>query len=93
MSHGNGIRDYSFHSFGAQFIRVLADPDLYTVKVDKAVSVMDIGKALNWKTAINQIMGGMIFGIGMASWRAAYMTPLARGWLPDLPITPEKLMG
>jgi xanthine dehydrogenase YagR molybdenum-binding subunit len=45
---------------------VLVDPDLMTVHVDKAVSVMDIGKVLNLKTAKNQIMGGMIFGIGMA---------------------------
>lgn len=57
---------YSFHSFGAQFVRLLVDPDLMTVHVDKAVSVMDIGKVLNLKTAKNQIMGGMIFGIGMA---------------------------
>jgi xanthine dehydrogenase YagR molybdenum-binding subunit len=57
---------YSFHSFGAQFVRVLVDPDLMTVHVDKAVAVMDIGKVLNLKTAKNQIMGGMIFGIGMA---------------------------
>ncbi len=57
---------YSFHSFGAQFVRVLVDPELMTVHVDKAVAVMDIGKVLNLKTAKNQIMGGMIFGIGMA---------------------------
>ncbi len=57
---------YSFHSFGAQFVRVLIDPELFTVHVDKAVAVMDIGKVLNLKTAKNQIMGGMIFGIGMA---------------------------
>ncbi len=59
-------KSYSFHSFGAQFVRVLVDPDLMTVHVDKAVAVMDIGKVLNLKTAKNQIMGGMIFGIGMA---------------------------
>jgi xanthine dehydrogenase YagR molybdenum-binding subunit len=59
-------KDYSFHSFGAQFVRVFVDPDLMTVHVDKAVAVMDIGKVLNLKTAKSQIMGGMIFGIGMA---------------------------
>jgi xanthine dehydrogenase YagR molybdenum-binding subunit len=59
-------KEYSFHSFGAQFVRVLVDPDLMTVHIDKAVAVMDIGKVLNLKTAKNQIMGGMIFGIGMA---------------------------
>ena len=58
--------DYSFHSFGAHFVKVLVDPDLMTVRVSKVVGVMDIGTVLNMKTAKNQIMGGMIFGIGMA---------------------------
>lgn len=57
---------YAFHSFGAQFAKVLVDPDLGTIKVDKIVGVMDIGKVMNLKTAINQIKGGMIFGLGMA---------------------------
>ena len=69
-------QDYSFHSFGAQFIRVLVDPELYTVKVDRAVSVMDIGKVLNLKTAINQIMGGVIFGIGMALMEGSVYDPV-----------------
>ncbi len=59
-------KPYAFHSFGAQFVKVLVDPLLGTVKIDKAVAVMDIGTVLNLKTAENQIMGGMIFGIGMA---------------------------
>jgi xanthine dehydrogenase YagR molybdenum-binding subunit len=66
---------YSFHSFGAQFVRVLVDPELYTVRIDKAVSVMDIGKVLNLKTAINQIMGGMIFGFGMALMEGSQYDP------------------
>lgn len=57
---------YAFHSFGAQFAKVLVDPDLGTVKVDKLVRIMDIGTVMNLKTAINQIKGGMIFGLGMA---------------------------
>lgn len=59
-------KDYAFHSFGAQFVKVLVDQDLGMVKVDKIVGVMDIGTVMNLKTATNQIMGGMIFGIGMA---------------------------
>lgn len=59
-------KGHSFHSFGAQFAKVLVDPDLGTVKIDKLVAVMDVGKVMNLKTATNQIMGGMIFGIGMA---------------------------
>lgn len=59
-------KPYAFHSFGAQFVKVKVDKDLGTVHVDKAVAVMDIGTVMNAKTATNQIMGGMIFGIGMA---------------------------
>jgi xanthine dehydrogenase YagR molybdenum-binding subunit len=59
-------KKYAFHSFGAHFVKVLVDPALGTVRVDKIVGVMDVGTVLNLKTATNQIMGGMIFGIGMA---------------------------
>jgi xanthine dehydrogenase YagR molybdenum-binding subunit len=59
-------KPFSFHSFGAHFVKVRVDPDLGMVHVDKAVAVMDVGTIMNMKTAINQIMGGMIFGIGMA---------------------------
>jgi xanthine dehydrogenase YagR molybdenum-binding subunit len=56
----------SFHSFGAHFVKVLVDPMTGMVKVDKVSSAMDVGKILNEKTAKSQIMGGAIFGIGMA---------------------------
>jgi xanthine dehydrogenase YagR molybdenum-binding subunit len=59
-------KPYAFHSFGAQFAKVLVDPDLGTIHVVKLVSIMDIGKVLNAKTAKSQIMGGMIFAMGMA---------------------------
>lgn len=59
-------KKYAFQSFGAQFVKVLVDPDLGMVKVAKCVGVMDIGTVLNPKTATNQIMGGMIWGLGMA---------------------------
>ncbi|MGI4020446.1 MAG: xanthine dehydrogenase family protein molybdopterin-binding subunit [Janthinobacterium lividum] len=59
-------KPFSFHSFGAQFVKVLVDPDLGMIHVDKAVAVMDVGTIMNEKTAKNQIMGGMVFGIGMA---------------------------
>jgi xanthine dehydrogenase YagR molybdenum-binding subunit len=59
-------KPYAFHSFGAQFAKVLVDPDLGEIRVQKLVGVMDIGKVMNLKTATNQIMGGMIFALGMA---------------------------
>ncbi len=59
-------KPFSFHSFGVHFVKVLVDPDLGMVHIDKAVAVMDVGTIMNEKTAKNQIMGGMVFGIGMA---------------------------
>ena len=59
-------KQYTFQSFGAQFAKVLVDPMVGTVRVARLTSVMDIGRVLNAKTARNQIMGGMIFALGMA---------------------------
>ncbi len=59
-------KPFSFHSFGAHFVKISVDPDLGMIHVDKAVAVMDVGTIMNEKTAKNQIMGGMVFGIGMA---------------------------
>lgn len=59
-------KNFSFHSFGAYFVKVLVDPLIGTVKVDKVVGVMDVGKILNAKTARSQIIGGAVWGIGMA---------------------------
>lgn len=57
---------FSFHSFGAYFVKVKVDPLIGMVKVEKIASAMDIGKILNEKTTKSQIMGGAIWGIGMA---------------------------
>ncbi len=56
----------AFHSFGAYFVKVLVDPVIGSVHVDNVVAVMDIGTVLNEKTAKSQIMGGAVWGIGMA---------------------------
>ncbi len=68
-------KKYTFFSFGAQFAKVLVDPLLGVVHVDHCVAVMDVGKILNVKTARNQIMGGMIFGIGMALMEGSHYDP------------------
>lgn len=68
-------KKYNFHSFGAHFVKVLVDPLLRKVHVDQIVGVMDIGKVLNEKTALNQIMGGMLFGVGMALFEETVYDP------------------
>ncbi len=57
---------YAFHSFGAQFAEVRVDEDLGVVRVARFVSVQDIGRIMNEKTARSQVHSGVIYGIGMA---------------------------
>lgn len=57
---------YSRHSYGAQFVEVHVDPDLGQIRVARMLGVFDAGRVLNAKTARSQLIGGMVFGIGMA---------------------------
>jgi xanthine dehydrogenase YagR molybdenum-binding subunit len=57
---------YSVHGFGAIFARVRVDQDLGEVRVDRLVGAFAAGRIINPKTARNQLMGGMVWGIGQA---------------------------
>lgn len=58
--------DYSFHSFGAQFVEVTWQPEIARLRVSRVVTVIDAGRMLNPRTAQNQIEGAVVMGIGMA---------------------------
>jgi xanthine dehydrogenase YagR molybdenum-binding subunit len=57
---------YAFQSFGAQFVEVKIDPTIARLRVTRVVSVFDVGKIINFKTARSQGYSGVIMGIGMA---------------------------
>jgi len=59
-------QEYAFHSFGAVFAEVHVDPDLGVIRVERVVASYDIGRLLNEKTGHSQLMGGIVWGIGMA---------------------------
>jgi xanthine dehydrogenase YagR molybdenum-binding subunit len=59
-------KKYSLHSFGAQFAEVHVDPDLGTVRVARLIGAFAAGRILNALLARSQLMGGMVWGIGMA---------------------------
>jgi xanthine dehydrogenase YagR molybdenum-binding subunit len=63
---GEELGKFSFHSFGVQFVKVRVDPDLGSVRVDRVVSVFDVGRIINPKTALSQAYSGITQGIGMA---------------------------
>lgn len=57
---------YVYHSFGAQFCEVKVNRYTAEVRVQRVTTVMDIGKVVNAKTARSQVIGGVVFGIGLA---------------------------
>ncbi|GAA6621035.1 xanthine dehydrogenase family protein molybdopterin-binding subunit [Scytonema sp. NUACC26] len=69
------LQQYAFQSFGAQFVEVRVNPRLGRVRVSRVVSAIDVGRILNYKTARSQIMGGVIFGIGMALMEETVLDP------------------
>ena len=63
---GEEEEKYAFHSFGAQFCELKVNRWTGEVRLQRITSVMDIGTVVNLKTARSQIIGGIVFGIGMA---------------------------
>ncbi|MGA8655830.1 MAG: xanthine dehydrogenase family protein molybdopterin-binding subunit [Chthoniobacterales bacterium] len=63
---GEEEQKYAFHSFGAQFCEVRVNEWTGETRVSRFTSVIDIGKVVSLKTARSQVMGGVIFGLGMA---------------------------
>src|ERR1700722_13553837 len=58
--------NYSRHAFGAQFAEVRIDPELRTIRVSRYVGAFDCGKGISAKTARSQLIGGIVYGLGMA---------------------------
>ncbi|NET72217.1 MAG: xanthine dehydrogenase family protein molybdopterin-binding subunit [Sphaerospermopsis sp. SIO1G2] len=63
---GGEGKKWAFQSWGAHFCEVSVDEEIGRLQVTRWVSVMDIGRVMNAKTAASQIRGGVIMGIGHA---------------------------
>ncbi|MES2826506.1 MAG: xanthine dehydrogenase family protein molybdopterin-binding subunit [Bacteroidota bacterium] len=66
---------YSCHSFNANFAEVRIDNITGMVKVTRFLAVTGAGKILNPKTARSQIIGGNVWGIGMALTEESIIDP------------------
>jgi xanthine dehydrogenase YagR molybdenum-binding subunit len=66
----------SSYSWGAVFVEVAVDKDTHMVKVRKVVGTYDIGTLLNKKTGLNQLMGGIVWGISFALCEEARIDPV-----------------
>ena len=56
----------STHSFGAVFAEVAVDADTHMVEVRRIVATYDIGTLMNKTTGINQLEGGIVWGVSIA---------------------------
>ena len=66
---------FSMHSFGAVFAEVNVDPDLGIITVPRLVGAYGVGRLMNRKTGHSQLMGGMVWGLGMALLEKTEMDP------------------
>jgi xanthine dehydrogenase YagR molybdenum-binding subunit len=63
---GDENKRYSMHAFGAVFVEVRVDELLGEIRVPRVVGVYGVGKLINRKTGHSQLMGGIVWGLGMA---------------------------
>jgi xanthine dehydrogenase YagR molybdenum-binding subunit len=59
-------KSYARNTHSAVFAEVKVDEELGVVRVTRVVSAVAAGRILNTKTGRSQIMGGIVWGIGMA---------------------------
>jgi xanthine dehydrogenase YagR molybdenum-binding subunit len=60
------LASYACNAHSAVFAEVKVDEQLGVIRVTRVVSAVAAGRILNTKTAHNQIMGSVVWGIGMA---------------------------
>ncbi|HZU33347.1 MAG TPA: xanthine dehydrogenase family protein molybdopterin-binding subunit [Candidatus Angelobacter sp.] len=68
-------KKFSTHSFGAHFCEISFDPEVFRLRVTRWVTIMDGGRMINAKTARNQIIGGVVMGIGMGLFEETVYDP------------------
>jgi xanthine dehydrogenase YagR molybdenum-binding subunit len=68
---GEETRRTSQASHGAHFVEVAVNAVTGEVRVRRMLGVFDVGRVLNRKTAANQLIGGMIWGLSYALGEAA----------------------
>jgi xanthine dehydrogenase YagR molybdenum-binding subunit len=72
-------------TFGAIFIEVAVDPELGLLRLRRATGVYSAGRILNPRTATSQMIGGIVWGWGMAAMEASHFeSRLGRWYAKDL---------
>jgi xanthine dehydrogenase YagR molybdenum-binding subunit len=63
---GKEEEELASRSFGAVFAEVHVHEQLGVVRVPRIVAIYSVGRLMNAKTALSQLRGGIVWGVGMA---------------------------
>ena len=72
---GEEDKQFSMNSFGAVFAEVHVDRDLGIIRVPRIVGRFGAGRIINAKTAHSQLLGGVVWGLGMALTEESVLDP------------------
>ncbi|BFM07746.1 xanthine dehydrogenase family protein molybdopterin-binding subunit [Halioxenophilus aromaticivorans] len=66
MEYSEGRKEFEHQTFGAHFVEVEVNEITFEVRVKRMLAVCDAGRIINPKAAENQVLGGMVMGLGAA---------------------------
>lgn len=76
-----GAPGVSSRTFGAVFVEVAVDPELGLLRLRRATGVYSVGAIVNERTARSQMIGGIVWGWGMAAMEASHFDAQMGRWL------------
>lgn len=76
-----GSPEHPARSFGVIFVEVGVDPEVGLVRLRRATGVYSAGRIINTMTARSQMIGGIVWGWGMATMEASHFDPNLGRWL------------
>lgn len=73
----SGDKDaYTSQSFGAVFAEVAVDVDTHMPHVRRVAATYDVGTLINQRTGLNQLQGGIVWGVGFALHEETHIDPV-----------------
>jgi xanthine dehydrogenase YagR molybdenum-binding subunit len=76
-----GSSEFPARTFGAIFVEVGVDQELGLLRLRRVTGVYSVGRIINPRTARSQMIGGIVWGWGMAAMEASHFEPTLGRWL------------
>jgi xanthine dehydrogenase YagR molybdenum-binding subunit len=78
-----GSSEFPACTFGVIFVEVGVDQELGLLRLRRATGVYNAGRIINPRTARSQMIGGIVWGWGMAAMEASQFEPTLSRWLAE----------